>query len=103
MFIHGDGPPDVIRDIKDWGQYVSWGELLASTGIAAVTFNHRSSRGGTRMHDVASDIDAALDYVASNAEEWNLDASRLGLWSCSMGVPFALRAAFDRSSSPACR
>jgi acetyl esterase/lipase len=84
------------------GQYVSWAELLASNGIAAVTFNHRSSRRATRMHDVASDIDAALDYVAAKAEEWNLDAARLGLWSCSMGVPFALRAAFKRPSSLRC-
>jgi acetyl esterase/lipase len=102
VFVHGDGPAEIIRDIKDWGQYVSWGELTASTGFAAVTFNHRSSQRRTRMHDVASDIDAALEYVTSRAEEWGLDASRMGLWSCSMGVPFATRAAFEHSSSLRC-
>jgi acetyl esterase/lipase len=102
VFIHGDGPPEVIRDIKDWGQYVSWGELTASIGIAAVTFNHRSSDRRTRMHEVASDIEAALDCVTSHADEWGIDASRIGVWTCSMGVPFALRLAFERSSSLRC-
>lgn len=100
VFVHGDGPPDVLRDIKDWGQYVSWGELTASAGVAGVTFNHRSSQRRTRMHEVASDLEAALDFVSNHAEEWGVDASRVGLWSCSMGVPFALRVAFDRSASP---
>lgn len=102
VFIHGDGPPELIRDIKNWGQYVSWGELMASMGIAAVTFNHRSSDRRTRMHEVAGDIDAAFDHVGSHAEEWGVDASRLGLWTCSMGVPFALRLAFARSSRLRC-
>lgn len=102
VFVHGDGPPELIRDIKDWGQYVSWGELVASIGIAAVTFNHRSSYRRTRMHEVAGDIDAAFDHVGGHAEEWGIDASRLGLWTCSMGAPFALRLAFERSLSLRC-
>jgi acetyl esterase/lipase len=102
VFIHGDGPPEVLGDIKDWGQYVSWGELTASTGIAAVTFNHRSSYRRTRMHEVAGDIEAGVDYVTGHAEEWGLDASTIGLWTCSMGAPFALRLAFARSSSLRC-
>ncbi len=102
VFVHGDGPPDVIRDIKDWGQYVSWGEVIASAGFAAVTFNHRSSQRRTRMPDVAGDIEAALDYVETAAEEWKLDASSVGLWTCSMGVPFALREAFRRAQRIRC-
>jgi acetyl esterase/lipase len=102
VFIHGDGPPELIRDIKDWGQYVSWGELTASTGLAAITFNHRSSHRRTRMHEVQSDIESAFDFVTRHAGEWGLDASRIGLWTCSMGVPFALRLAFERASSLRC-
>ena len=102
VFIHGDGRPEVIRDIKDWGQYVSWAELTASVGIAAVTFNHRSSHRRTRMYDVAGDIEAAVDYVTSHAQEWGLDTSRIGVWTCSMGTPFALRLAFTRSSRFRC-
>ncbi len=26
---------------KDWGQYQSWGEALAASGLAALAFNHR--------------------------------------------------------------
>jgi dienelactone hydrolase len=102
VFVHGDGPPDVIRGIKDWGQYVSWGELTASSGFAAVTFNHRSSHRRTHMLEVASDIEAALEFIQDRATEWNLDSSRVGLWTCSMGAPFALRAAFEHASRFRC-
>jgi acetyl esterase/lipase len=102
VLVHGDGPPEILRGIKDSGQYVSWGELIASTGFAAVTFNHRSSQRRTRMFDVAGDIDAGVEFVQSRAAEWNLDSSRVGLWTCSMGVPFALRLGFERASSFRC-
>ena len=43
IFVHGEGPPEVIEKSKDWGQYDGWGRLTALSGIVAVTFNHRSS------------------------------------------------------------
>ena len=102
IFVHGDGPADAIHDIKDWGQYVSWGELIASSGFAAVTFNHRSSERQTRVRDVAEDIDAAFECVQNHADAWQVDLTRLGLWSCSMGVPFAFRAALERAAFLRC-
>lgn len=103
VFIHGDlAEPELVRDIKDWGQYRSWGELTASTGIAAVTVNHRSAHQGTRMRDVTEDIEAALDYIDSNGEQLGIDASRLALVAFSMGVPYALRVAFDRRARLRC-
>jgi hypothetical protein len=70
VLIHGDlAEPELVRDFKDWGQYRSWGELTASTGITAVTVNHRSAHRGTRMRDVTVDIEAALDYIDSVGEE----------------------------------
>jgi dienelactone hydrolase len=97
VFIHGDlAQPDLVRDIKDWGQYRSWVELTASTGIAAVTFNPRSAHQGTRMRDVTEDIEAALNSIDSAGQQLGIDASRLAPVAFSMGVPYALRVAFNR-------
>src|SRR2546421_5466561 len=32
LFVHGDGPPELLQDAKEWGQYVSWGQLVAGGG-----------------------------------------------------------------------
>src|SRR3954454_9854778 len=44
LFVHGDGPDEMLKDAKDWGQYISWGQLIAASGLIVVTFNHRSTR-----------------------------------------------------------
>ena len=43
VFVHGEGPPEVIENSKDWGQYDGWGRIIAASGMMAVTFNRRSS------------------------------------------------------------
>lgn len=42
VLVAGSGPWEILQDIKDWGVYRSYGELLAASGLGAVTFNHRS-------------------------------------------------------------
>src|SRR5689334_12568644 len=42
LLVHGLGSADTLKDIKNWGQYVAWGQLIAASGLIAVTFNHRS-------------------------------------------------------------
>lgn len=93
IFVHGDGPPDLLRHAKDWGQYVSWGELAAVSGLAAVTFNHRSTERLTRITEVATDVDACLEYVREHAADLGIDPERLALWVCSAGGPLGMRAA----------
>jgi acetyl esterase/lipase len=102
LFVHGDGPAEVLEDAKDWGQYVSWGELAASNAFAGVTFNHRSSKAGMQLPAVVSDVEAALEYVTGHATHLGLDPGRVGIWSCSLGVPFALNVAFEEPSRISC-
>jgi len=40
-FIHGAVPEAIVTKPKDWAAYVSWGKLIAASGMTAVTFNHR--------------------------------------------------------------
>src|SRR5260370_11826860 len=85
ILVHGDGPPDWLKDIKDWGQYVSWGQLLAASGFSAITFNHRSTQGWTRIADAASDIKDLVALVRAPASTWNIDPDRLAIWVSSAG------------------
>lgn len=41
---------------------------------------------------MASDVADLIHYVRSNAESLHIDRDRLGLWVCSAGGPFGLRA-----------
>ena len=89
IFIHGDGPAEMIHDVKDWGQYVSWGQLAAASGLAGLPFNHRSAGGRLAgMVSVAEDIHDLVDYVRRHAAELHVDPDRLCLWACSAGVPY---------------
>ncbi len=103
ILVHGDGPPDWLRDIKDWGQYVSWGELLAASGLVAITFNHRSTEGWTRIADAASDVDNLVAVVRARASTWNIDPDRLAIWVASAGGFLGAQAAVANRPSVRCQ
>jgi acetyl esterase/lipase len=99
VFVHGDGPPEVLRSAKDWGQYASWGELTSASGLAAVTFNHRSSERGSALDLASSDVDALIAHLRNKADRLQIDPQRIAIWVCSMGPPVGLRSALrDRPS-----
>jgi dienelactone hydrolase len=93
IFVHGDGPPEVLADAKDWGQYTSWGRLVAASGLAGVTFNHRSTLGATALHQASGDVDDLISHVREHSEGLGLEADRICIWTCSAGGPIGMRAA----------
>ena len=89
LFIHGDGPVEVIKNVKSWGQYISWGQLVAACGLIGIPFEHRSSRGRIAgMEAVDADIHDLIDYVRAHAAELHIDPCSLCVWACSAGVPY---------------
>src|SRR5437588_6244674 len=56
ILVHGEWPPHIIQCSKDLGVYVSWGQLIAASGLVAVNFNHRATERLTRVHEGASDV-----------------------------------------------
>ena len=102
VFVHGDADPVHLVGAKEWGQYVSWAEAVASVGLAAVTFDHSSTERLTRIDRVLGEIDRALDFVRAEGPRLGIDASRLGLWVCSAGVPLALSAAMRHPDGIRC-
>lgn len=93
VFVHGDGPPEMLADAKDWGQYTSWGRLVAASGLAGVTFNHRSTLGASALHEAAGDVDDLISHVRKHSDELGLDPDRICIWTCSAGGPIGMRAA----------
>ncbi|HEX2916413.1 MAG TPA: hypothetical protein VH186_36970 [Chloroflexia bacterium] len=90
IFVHGDGDPELLKNIKDSGQYKGWGQLAAASSQAGVTFNHRSSAGFTRISQVMEDINALIVTLQSRAAEFMLDTKRLALVVFSAGAPFGV-------------
>ena len=65
---------------KDIGAFVSWAQLIAASGLVAITYANREP----------GDVYAVLDHVQRNAASFGIDAKRLGVWSCSGHGPNAL-------------
>jgi hypothetical protein len=98
VFVHGEGPPEVIENSKDWGQYDGWGRLIAASGMMAVTFNRRSSHFFSRLSDSAADVDDLLDLVLDPSQKLGADSEQLAIWTCSGGAPFGVRAGLKRGA-----
>jgi acetyl esterase/lipase len=93
IFVHGDGPPEFLKDAKDWEQYISWGQLIAASGTIGVTFNHRSTEMLTKLYEAASDVDDLIAFVRDDSKMLGIDANRIAIWTCSAGGPIGLRSA----------
>jgi len=85
IFVAGFPDPGMQRmmgcRLKEMGSYVSWGELTAASGLAAVVYTNR---------EPVADVHALIRYVRQNAASLGIDESRIGLWACSGNVPLAL-------------
>jgi hypothetical protein len=66
---------------KEMASYVSWAELMAASGLVAITYANR---------EPPADAYAALAYIRRNAASLGIDENRIGVWSCSGNVPTAL-------------
>jgi hypothetical protein len=68
---------------KDMGMVVSWCQLIAASGLAAIAYTNR---------EPAADLEAVLQHARRTAGALGLDAERLALWAASGNVPLALSA-----------
>jgi len=66
---------------KEMESFVSWAQLVAVSGIAAITYETK---------EPAADLNALLQYVRQNAESLGIEEDMIGLWACSGHVPNAL-------------
>jgi acetyl esterase/lipase len=86
ILIHG-GPIPPGAGPKGMGVYQSLGELVAVSGMVAVTFNHRF-HGAPMLVEAGGDVRDLIRHVRENAAGYGIDGDRLGLWAFSGGGPF---------------
>jgi dienelactone hydrolase len=72
---------------KEMGSSVSWAEITAASGMAAITYTNR---------EPAADLHALLRHVRQNAGRLGVDENRIGLWASSGNVPVALSALMEK-------
>ena len=88
IFIHGGHlPPNLATLPKDWGDYQSLGELIAASGLVAVTFNHRFYSSWNSLPPSADDLDTLIAWLQVNAARFNIDPNHLTLWAFSGAGP----------------
>ncbi|HEY0170033.1 MAG TPA: alpha/beta hydrolase [Pyrinomonadaceae bacterium] len=100
LFIHGGVGPGVSP--KDWGVFVSWGRLVAASGMVGVTFTHRLGFPKTMLTEGAADVNDAVAYVRANADALGVDGDRLCLAAFSAGGPMLSPAMRDRPPHVRC-
>jgi hypothetical protein len=66
---------------KEMASAVSWGRLIAASGMVAITYTNREPQG---------DLRALTAHVRENAASLGIDEKRIGIWSSSGNVPMAL-------------
>jgi len=71
------------RRFKEMAMTVSWCQLAAASGMAAIAYTNR---------DPVQDLDGLLEHVQRNARALGVDGQRIGLWACSGNVPLAISA-----------
>jgi acetyl esterase/lipase len=85
ILVHGGPIPKT--GAKNMGVFVSYGELLAASGLVAVTFDH-SFLSPARLSEAGADIADLVSHVRANATSLGVDPERLALWAFSGGGPF---------------
>jgi acetyl esterase/lipase len=94
LFVHGDAAPGILGGAKNWGQFTSWGRLVAAHGMVGITFNHSSLLARTQMDLVIAEITAMVEMVRSRGAELGGDGGRLAICSISACAPYGLTVAY---------
>jgi acetyl esterase/lipase len=85
VLIHGGTPIQMTP--KDWGVFVSWGRLIAASGLVGITFTHRLGYPSPGLAEAAQDLTAAINYIRANADSLSVDKQRVCLIAFSAGGP----------------
>ena len=101
LFVHGGPIPREMLPPTEWGVFVSYGELAATSGCVGVAFNHRLY-APTDYPTSQADMQAALDYLRRHADDLGIDADRIGVWVFSGGGPLLAWCLRDRPAFVRC-
>jgi len=66
---------------KEMGSSVSWGQLIAASGLVAITYTNQ---------EPTADLQALFQHVRHNAAALGIDDTKIAVWASSGNVPLAL-------------
>lgn len=89
LFLHGGAWRDGRRDMPN---PVTW--QFAEQGYAAFQCDYRLSQEAVFPAQLY-DVRAALRWIKSNADSWNIDPDKIGIWGMSAGGHLALLTAYS--------
>jgi acetyl esterase/lipase len=95
ILIHG-GPGPALG-ARRWEVFVSYGRMLAATGMIGIAFDHRLL-GPDRWPDSAADVADLVRHVRDQASPLGIDPERLALWAFSGGGPLLAAPLRERPS-----
>jgi acetyl esterase/lipase len=95
ILIHGGPGPSL--GARRWQIYVSYGRLLAASGMIGIAFDHRFL-GPDRLRDSVADLADLVKHVRDQAGTLGIDAGRLALWAFSGGGPLLAAPLRERPS-----
>jgi acetyl esterase/lipase len=95
VLIHGGPVPSL--GARRWEIYVSYGRLLAATGMIGIAFDHRFL-GPDRLRDAVADVEDLVRHTRDQASALGIDAERLALWAFSGGGPLLAAPLRERPS-----
>ena len=75
--------------LKDYGQYISWSQLIAASGMIAIAYE---------THDPVVNIHDLINYTRANGPWLRINEDRICLWSGSANSATALYALTDTSA-----
>ena len=101
LFVHGGPIPREMLAPTEWGVFISYGELAVASGFVGVAFNHRL-HAPTDYLTAQGDMQAAIDYLRSHADDLGVDADRIGVWVFSGGGPLLAWCLRDRPAFVRC-
>jgi dienelactone hydrolase len=85
VFIYGYTNAGQIKavgnQLRKWSSFTSWCRLVAASGMAAIVYETVNPE---------NDLNSIIQYITSNADKLNIDASRIGAFACSAHTPTAL-------------
>lgn len=88
IFVHGGRiPRNLLTTPKEWGAYISFGQLVAASGFVGVTFNHRFYTWDS-LADSQSDVMDLITHLRDNADSLGIDKDRIVVWVVSAGGIF---------------
>lgn len=85
VLLQGNGPEFLMKNAKDWTMFGSYGRILGASGIATVVFNRREHMNYKNIEQPVEDIHRLLAHLRENAEAYQLDMDRVGMWAFSAG------------------